>query len=188
MNNEKSMINYKEKLHQIKAFVFDFDGVLSDGMIYTQSDGEMVRGTNAKDGYALQYALKKGYKVAIISGGFGDSMRQRYRSFPAMDIFLHVSDKIELFNQYLADNGFSPENVLVMGDDIPDYQIMKLAGVKCCPADAAEEIKKQFPNIKIIIVTSMPEYSWLERARKIGVDSFWYKDGHRLRKYKNNLS
>ena len=141
MNNEKSMINYKEKLHQIKAFVFDFDGVLSDGMIYTQSDGEMVRGTNAKDGYALQYALKKGYKVAIISGGFGDSMRQRYRSFPAMDIFLHVSNKIELFNQYLADNGFSPENVLVMGDDIPDYQIMKLAGVKCCPADAAEEIK-----------------------------------------------
>lgn len=135
------MTNYKEKLHKVKAFVFDFDGVLSDGKIYTQQDGEMVRATNAKDGYALQYALKKGYKVAIISGGFGDSMRLRYRNFPAMDIFLHVSNKIELFHQYLHDNELESENVLVMGDDIPDYQIMKLAGVKCCPADAVEEIK-----------------------------------------------
>jgi len=135
------MANYKEKLHTINTFIFDFDGVLSDGKIYTMLDGEMVRGTNAKDGYALQYALKKGYNVAIISGGFGESMRQRYRNFPGMDIFLHVSNKIELFNQYLQDKGLKPENVLVMGDDIPDYQMMKLAGVRCCPADAAEEIK-----------------------------------------------
>ncbi len=135
------MINYKEKLHKIKAFVFDFDGVLSDGKIYTQSDGEMVRATNTKDGYALQYAAKKGYKIAIISGGFGESMRQRFRNFPQMDIFLHVSSKIELFDQYLAENHLLPENVLVMGDDIPDYKIMMRAGVRCCPADAAEEIK-----------------------------------------------
>ena len=142
MNNDKIMSNYKEKLHDIKAFVFDFDGVLSDGRIYTMADGEMVRATNAKDGYALQYALKKGYKVAIISGGFGENMRQRYRNFTGMDIFLHVSNKIELFNQYLKDNHLTPENVLVMGDDIPDYQMMMLAGVKCCPADASEEIKQ----------------------------------------------
>lgn len=135
------MTNYKEKLHKIKAFIFDFDGVLSDGFIYTQQDGEMVRATNAKDGYALQYALKKGYHVAIISGGFGENMRQRYRNFPGMDIHLHVSNKIEVINQYMAEKGLQPENVLVMGDDIPDYQMMMLAGVKCCPADAVEEIK-----------------------------------------------
>lgn len=135
------MANYKEKLHHIKAFVFDFDGVLSDGKVYTASNGEMVRATSTKDGYALQYALKKGYRIAIISGGFGEGMQQRFRGMPQMDIFLHVSNKIELFTKYLNDNNLKPENVLVMGDDIPDYQMMSMAGVKCCPADAAEEIK-----------------------------------------------
>ncbi len=136
------MENYKNKLHQVKAFIFDFDGVLSDGMMYTQADGEMVRATNAKDGYALQYALKKGYQVAIISGGFGENMRKRYRNFPNMEIYLHVSNKIELFEQYLSDHLLRSEQVLVMGDDIPDYPMMMLAGVKCCPADAVEEIKQ----------------------------------------------
>jgi len=135
------MENYKEKLHAIKAFIFDFDGVLSDGKVYVQRDGEMVRATNTKDGYALQYALRKGYRVAIISGGYSESMRLRYRDFPGMDIFLHVANKIDLFHEYLQKNDLQPENVLVMGDDIPDYQMMMMAGVKCCPADAAEEIK-----------------------------------------------
>ena len=135
------MGNYKEKLHKIKAFIFDFDGVLSDGKVYVQRDGEMVRATNTKDGYALQYALRKGYRVAIISGGYAESMRLRYRDFPGMDIFLHVGNKIDLFHEYLKEHDLQPENVLVMGDDIPDYQMMQMAGVKCCPADAAIEIK-----------------------------------------------
>lgn len=135
------MGNYKEKLHAIKAFIFDFDGVLSDGKVYVQRDGEMVRATNTKDGYALQYALRKGYRVAIISGGYAESMRLRYRDFPSMDIFLHVGNKIDLFHEYLKEHDLQPENVLVMGDDIPDYQMMQMAGVKCCPADAAIEIK-----------------------------------------------
>lgn len=134
-------MDYKDKLHAINTFIFDFDGVLSDGKIYVQHDGEQVRATNVKDGYALQYALRKGYHVAVISGGYAESMRLRYKDFPGMEMFLKVRDKVEMFHQYLAQHQLQPENVLVMGDDIPDYKMMLLAGVKSCPADAAEEIK-----------------------------------------------
>lgn len=136
------MKNYKEKLHKVNTFIFDFDGVLSDGKMYVMGDGEQVRATNTKDGYALQYALRKGYHVAIISGGYAESMKLRYKNFPGMDIFLAVKNKIKQFREYLAMHDLQPENVLVMGDDIPDYQMMMMAGVKCCPADAAEEIKQ----------------------------------------------
>ena len=134
-------MDYKDKLHAINTFIFDFDGVLSDGKIYVQHDGEQVRATNVKDGYALQYALRKGYHVAVISGGYAESMRLRYKDFPGMEMFLKVRDKVEMFHEYLAQHQLKPENVLVMGDDIPDYKMMLLAGVRSCPADAAEEIK-----------------------------------------------
>jgi len=124
------MKNYKEKLQNIRAFILDFDGVLSNGMVYVTADGEQVRATNVKDGYALHYALKKGYKVAVISGGYAESMKLRFREFHGMEFFLHVSDKIKVFNEYLATNNLKPEEVLVMG------------GVKCCPADAAIEIQQ----------------------------------------------
>ena len=145
----KDMKNYKEKLRNIKAFIFDFDGVLSNGKVFVTADGEQVRATNVKDGYALHHALKKGYKIAVISGGYAESMRLRFREFHGMEMFLHVSNKIEVFNQYLADNGLKPEEVLVMGDDIPDYPMMQLAGVKCCPADAAIEIQQLADYISI---------------------------------------
>lgn len=134
-------MDYKEKLKNINTFIFDFDGVLSDGMVYVQSDGELVRGTNVKDGYALQYALRKGYHIAVISGGYAESMKLRYRDFPGMEMYLKVKDKVEMFHSYLAEHGVQPDQVLVMGDDIPDYKMMQLAGVKCCPADAADEIR-----------------------------------------------
>ena len=118
------MKNYKEKLHKVNTFIFDFDGVLSDGKMYVMGDGEQVRATNTKDGYALQYALRKGYHVAIISGGYAESMKLRYKNFPGMDIFLAVKNKIKQFREYLAMHDLQPENVLVMGDDIPDYQMM----------------------------------------------------------------
>ena len=143
------MKNYKEKLHKIKAFVFDFDGVLSDGRIYVTADGEQVRATNAKDGYALQYALKKGYKVVVISGGYAESMRLRYKNFPGMEIHLAVKDKVEVFKEYLKVNNLKPEETLVMGDDIPDYPMMELAGVKCCPSDAVAEIQQFADYISI---------------------------------------
>ena len=136
------MTDLQEKIQKINTFIFDFDGVLSDGKIYVQHDGEQVRATNVKDGYALEYALRRGYNVAVISGGYAESMRLRYKDFPGMEMYLKVRDKIVMFHEYVEKHHIQPENVLIMGDDIPDYKMMLLAGIKSCPADAAEEIKQ----------------------------------------------
>ena len=136
------MQNYREKLQKITTFIFDFDGVLSDGKIWVLPSGEQIRATNVKDGYAMQYALRKGYRVAIISGGIGESMRLRYQTFKGIEIFLKVSDKVAVFQEYIKKNNINPEEVLYMGDDIPDYDLMKICGLKCCPANACTEIKE----------------------------------------------
>ncbi|NCA76960.1 MAG: HAD-IIIA family hydrolase [Alphaproteobacteria bacterium] len=135
------MANYKEFLKNIKAFVFDYDGVLSDGYVTTTNDGEVFRTTSVKDGYALQLARKKGYKIAVISGARSEAMIHRMKALHITDVFMGVDNKLEVFNRYLKDNGLNSEQVLYMGDDIPDYEVMKEAGIATCPADAAEEIK-----------------------------------------------
>jgi 3-deoxy-D-manno-octulosonate 8-phosphate phosphatase (KDO 8-P phosphatase) len=135
------MANYKERLHHINTFIFDYDGVLTNGQIITLPTGEALRIANVKDGYALQLAIKKNYKIVIISGGNAISMIKRFETLKIMDVFLSVENKIEIFDQYLIDNSLLPENVLYMGDDIPDYAVMKKAGVAACPADAVEEVK-----------------------------------------------
>jgi 3-deoxy-D-manno-octulosonate 8-phosphate phosphatase (KDO 8-P phosphatase) len=136
------MTNYKSVLKNINTFIFDYDGVLSDGSIITLDDGEAYRTTNVKDGYALQLAVKKGYRVAVISGARADGMMNRLKALQIRDIFLGIENKLVVFNNYLADNNLKAEQVLFMGDDIPDYEIMLEAGVATCPADAAEEIRK----------------------------------------------
>ncbi|HNW74725.1 MAG: HAD-IIIA family hydrolase [Bacteroidales bacterium] len=135
------MANYKEFLKNIKAFVFDYDGVLSDGYVTTTNDGEVFRTTSVKDGYALQLARKKGYRIAVISGARSEAMIHRMKALHITDVFMGVDNKLEVFNKYLKDNGLNSEQVLYMGDDIPDYEVMKEAGIATCPADAAEEIK-----------------------------------------------
>lgn len=135
------MENYRKKLSEITTFIFDFDGVLSDGKIYVLPDGDQLRATGVKDGYALQYALRKGYRIAIISGGISESMRLRYQHFKGMEIYLRVHDKVELLKEYMEKHQISGDEILIMGDDIPDYKMMQFAAIKCCPADAAEEIK-----------------------------------------------
>ena len=135
------MVNYKELLRNINTFIFDYDGVLTDGSILTLDDGEAYRITNVKDGYALQLAVKKGYRVAVISGARADCMVHRLKALQIKDIYLGVEHKIRVFEQYLKDNNIEPSSVLFMGDDIPDYEVMMKAGVAACPADAAEEIK-----------------------------------------------
>lgn len=135
-------MNYKNKLHKIKAFVFDFDGVMTDGAVWVYADKETVRAGNIKDGYAIQYAVKKGYKIAIISGATSMSINNRMESLGVTDIFTGAGNKISIFNQYLKDNNLQADEVLYMGDDIPDYEIMKQVGVATCPADAAIEIKE----------------------------------------------
>lgn len=135
------MINYKEKLHCIRAFVFDFDGVMTDGNVWTFANGETVRAGNIKDGYAIQYAVKKGYTIALISGATSASITNRMSALGVTQIFTGCANKIDTFNQFIKDNQLSNDQVLCMGDDIPDYEIMRQSGVSACPADAAEEIK-----------------------------------------------
>lgn len=135
------MGNYKEKLKHITTMIFDYDGVLSDGTIMILGNGEHVRSGHVRDGYAIHHAMRKNLRIAIISGGYSESMEVRCRSLGIKDTFLGVSDKIGAFNQYLSDNNLKPSEVLYMGDDIPDYPVMKMCGLAVCPGDAAEEIK-----------------------------------------------
>lgn len=135
------MSNYKEKLSPINTFIFDYDGVLTDGKVLVINQNEQLRSSNVKDGYALQYAIKKGYRICIISGGKSDSMTQRMNGLGITDVFLGVERKIDVYNSYLKSNNLDKSQILYMGDDIPDYEIMTNVGVATCPADAAIEIK-----------------------------------------------
>lgn len=136
------MINYKEKLHNIKAFVFDFDGVMTDGSAWTYADNETVRCGNVKDGYAIQYAIKKGYIIAIISGATSASIDNRMNAVGVTLCYTGCHNKIETYQKFLKDNNLEESQVICMGDDIPDYQILSNCGVSTCPADAAIEIKE----------------------------------------------
>lgn len=134
------MSNFKEKLLAIKGFAFDVDGVFS-GNIILSGTGEQLRSMNMKDGYAVQFAIKKKYPLAIISGGRSDSIRIRFEALGVMDIYTGSCDKSKDFHVFLEKNNLSAGEVLYMGDDLPDYYVMKEAGIPTCPADAAEEIK-----------------------------------------------
>lgn len=136
------MSNYKEKLLKVNTFIFDYDGVLSDGQVILTTDGDALRTANVKDGYAMQLAIKKNYRIVIISGGYSESMKRRFEILNIQDVFLGVDKKIDVYNQYLKDHNLEKENILYMGDDIPDYEIMLAAGVPTCPSDAVEEIKR----------------------------------------------
>lgn len=134
------MGHFKEDLLKVKAFALDVDGVLSGNLIIT-NDGQQLRTANIKDGYAIQLAVKKGYHFTIISGGYSECIKLRYNSLGITDVFMKSEDKVKDFNIYCNKYNILPENVLYMGDDIPDLNVMKLVGIPTCPADAAEEIK-----------------------------------------------
>lgn len=131
-----------EKFKAIKTFVFDVDGVLTEGSLLILNDGQMARLMNIKDGYALQLAIKKGYRVVIISGGTSDAVKERLDKLGVKDCFLKVDDKKEKLIEYVAAHHLNWDEVLFMGDDIPDYVPMQLTGLPCCPADAVSEIKQ----------------------------------------------
>lgn len=133
-------MNYKNKLHKITTFIFDYDGVLTDGTVFPSADGDLMRAANVKDGYAMQLAIKKGYRIAIISGGYSKSMEQRLKALNISDVFLSVSNKREVYDNYIKEHDLKNEEILYMGDDIPDYELLKTVGVGTCPKDAAEEI------------------------------------------------
>lgn len=131
-----------EKFKSIKTFVFDVDGVLTEGSLLILNDGQMARLMNIRDGYALQLAIKKGYRVVIISGGTSEAVKERLHKLGVKDCFLKVDDKKEKLIEYVSEHELNWEEVLFMGDDIPDYVPMQLVGLPCCPADAATEIRQ----------------------------------------------
>jgi 3-deoxy-D-manno-octulosonate 8-phosphate phosphatase (KDO 8-P phosphatase) len=125
----------------ITTFVFDVDGVLTDGTVQLLPNGEQSRRMNIKDGYALQLAVKKGYRIAIISGGRSESVVSRLQGLGIKDIYTGITDKQEKLQDYVFENELQWEQVIFMGDDIPDYRAMQLVGLPVCPADAVPEIK-----------------------------------------------
>lgn len=133
---------FLEKLKSITTFIFDVDGVLTDGTVIASESGDLLRTFNIKDGYALQLALKKGYRVCIISGSGGPATVKRFENLGLEDVYLRVGDKVEVFKNYLKQNSIDANHVLYMGDDMPDYYVMQLVGTATCPADAVDEIKQ----------------------------------------------
>ena len=131
-------------LHQFKninTIVLDADGVLTDGTLLVMPGGLMVRRMNIKDGYALQLAAKKGYHIAVISGGDSAEVKDRLQKLGITDVYMKVQDKLSVLKEYLILNNVEAANTAYMGDDMPDYDVMKEVGLPACPADAAVEIK-----------------------------------------------
>tara|TARA_B100001250_G_C19783378_1_gene782952 strand:+ start:575 stop:1078 length:504 start_codon:yes stop_codon:yes gene_type:complete len=133
--------NYKENLKNIKAFIFDVDGVLTDGKLLISETGELLRSMNVKDGFAMKFAIDNGFKIGIISGGTNEAVRKRLSDLGIEEIHLKSHNKIVPFNDFKDKYELQAENILVMGDDIPDIPIIKAAGIGCCPQDAVQEVK-----------------------------------------------
>lgn len=134
-------MNVLADFKKIKAFVLDVDGVLTDGSLLLLDDGQMARRMNIKDGYALQLAIKKGYHILVISGGSSDAVKLRLQKLGVVEVYMGVSDKKQVLLQYVSKYALNWDEVLYMGDDIPDMIPMQLAGLPCCPADAVPEIR-----------------------------------------------
>ncbi len=125
----------------ITTFVFDIDGVLTNGNVLVMADGIMLRQMNVKDGYALQLAIKKGYNIIIISGSYSAEAEMRLKNLGITEIYMHIENKLEKLQQLAASSHINEQEILYMGDDIPDYEVMQYCGLACCPTDAVSEIK-----------------------------------------------
>jgi 3-deoxy-D-manno-octulosonate 8-phosphate phosphatase (KDO 8-P phosphatase) len=135
------MSNILAEFKKISTFVFDIDGVLTDGTILVLRDGLQARRMHVKDGFGLQMAMKSGYRVFIISGGYSDEVKSRLEKLGVKDVFLAVENKTELLSSLLKKNKINWDEVLYMGDDLPDLALMGKVGLSCCPADAVHEVK-----------------------------------------------
>ncbi|MBQ5619706.1 MAG: HAD hydrolase family protein, partial [Alistipes sp.] len=134
------MGNFKEDIARVEAMVFDVDGVMTDGRIIPTGEGDFIRCYNCKDGYALAYAIRHGYRVCVITGGYGKILERRLRMLGMQDFYIDCMDKITTLREYMKKYDLKPENVLYMGDDIPDLECMREVGMPVCPADSAPEV------------------------------------------------
>lgn len=135
------MISYKQKLNKITTFILDVDGVLTDGSVILMPTGEMVRTMHTKDGYAIQLAIKKGFRVVAITGGRDKMVEERLKYLGMTDIYSDVHDKFDAYQDLLFSYALKPEEIVYMGDDVPDIDIMKDVGLACCPNDAVSDVR-----------------------------------------------
>ena len=133
-------MNYKIKMRKVNTFIFDVDGVLTNGEVILFKN-EIVRVLNSRDGYAIQHAAKEGYRILIITGGSSEEVKTRLLGLGATEVCLKSSNKLEVYESLKLKYDFTDEEALYMGDDIPDLEVMGLAGLACCPHDAAPEIR-----------------------------------------------
>ena len=134
------MGNFKEDIARVEAMIFDVDGVMTDGRIIPTAEGDFIRCYNCKDGYALAYAIRHGYRVCVITGGYGKILERRLRMLGMQDFYIDCMDKITTLREYMKKYNLNHENVLYMGDDIPDLECMREVGMPVCPADSAPEV------------------------------------------------
>ncbi len=132
--------SYKKKLNHITTFIFDIDGVLTDGRVHITNTGELMRSMHTKDGFAIKTALKKGYRVAIISGARDKNVITRLSYLGIQDVFIEVENKLPVFEAYISKHHLSPLEVLYMGDDIPDIPLLQRVGLSAAPRDAVPEV------------------------------------------------
>lgn len=132
---------FKEELKNIKAFIFDVDGVLSHDVSPLDEEGDPVRTANVKDGFAIRNAISFGYPVAVITGGFSERVRLRYEKIGVKHYYDKARDKVKCLNDFLEKTGITAEQVLYMGDDLVDYRVMLEVGIPTCPKDAVADIK-----------------------------------------------
>lgn len=135
------MKNFKEQLSNIKAFAFDCDGVFTDGKILPIPGGEMLRSYNAKDGFAVALAIKRGYKIALITGGKGEMVKERFSMLGVNDIYMSCHDKLEALKDFISKHNIDPQEILFMGDDTPDIDPMLYSAVAAAPQDAVNDVK-----------------------------------------------
>ncbi|MBN8693850.1 MAG: HAD hydrolase family protein [Bacteroidetes bacterium] len=135
------MQNFKEKLNKITTLMFDVDGVFTDGKVLVMENGEVVRNVFSKDGYAIHLAVQKKYKLVIISGGNNVAIKNLLTRSGIEHIFINQHDKLQCYKDFIYEHNINDEQVMYMGDDLPDYEIMSRVGVAACPNDSATEIK-----------------------------------------------
>lgn len=133
-------MNFLEKFHHIDTFILDVDGVLTNGDLLIQPDGQFLRKMNVKDGFAIKHALNQGYKIAVISGGKPLGVETRLRNLGVESLFFNIQDKRSCYLEYVAQQHLDHAGIIYMGDDLPDYEVMRLVGIPACPNDAAKEI------------------------------------------------
>lgn len=135
------MGNFKEDIALVEAFVFDVDGVFTNGDIIPTADGDFLRAYNAKDGFGVTYAVRTGYKVGIITGGRGKVLEMRFKMLNVTRYHANIADKLPVLKGFMEEFGLRPEQVLFMGDDLPDLECMRYVGMPVCPADAVPEVQ-----------------------------------------------